>query len=180
MKLKTCMAALALCSALPMAMAAAPDCSNGTTVWGSFGPPGLKAFGNSFSSARTYSDCFTFSLAKPADSFGGVFEWDLSRSLSIDVTSVALYSSLNGLVEQVGTTDTSPSKFSFGSLAGGAATYTLEVVSEVAGSAGGWVNVGYRGLITTVATPVPEPAAYALGIVGLMVVGAWARLRRAR
>jgi hypothetical protein len=176
MKLKNCTAALALCSAVPMAMAAAPTC-NSTTGWGSLGPPGSQLFGNSFNSVGSYSDCFTFTLASQADSFGGVLEIDpLLNKLDINVKSVALY-----LGDAMIGRDTSPLLFSFGSLAGAAATYTLQVVSDVSRDWGvsNW-KVGYIGKIATVAAPVPEPAAYALAIVGLVVVGACALRRNPR
>ncbi len=56
---------------------------------------------------------------------------------------------------------------------GGAAVYTLQVASQVSE---GWglydSKVGYAGKIVTLASAAPEPAAYALAIVGLAVVGA--------
>jgi hypothetical protein len=166
MKLKTHLAALALCSAVPMA--AALDCTS-TTDWGRLDPLGLHhQLGKTFNSLGTYRDCFTFSLASPADSLSG----ELIKGGG--GKSVELFQG-DAIVPDG---DKSPHKFSFGSLAGGGG-YTLLVVSKDKGNSDN-PRVGYIGKITTVATSVPEPAAYALAVIGLIVVGAAALRRKPR
>jgi len=172
MKLKRFLASIALSMVAASAIAASPTCTN-TTGWGSLGPPGFEAFGNSFTSANTYTDCYTFSLSSPATSFGGAIELNtIFNKLDIDITSVSLYSGGTLLGS-----DSSPLFFSFGSLTGG--SYTLAISSKVTNDPGLWtVPVGYAGLITTIAAPVPEPGALALMVAGLAGIGGAMRLRR--
>jgi hypothetical protein len=175
MKLKTYLAALALCVAVPLSMAAAPSCDRNREL-GGLAPSGPMGFSSSFSSEGTYRDYFTFSLASQADSLSGELQPD---NKGIDLQSVALY---RGDV-MVGE-DSSPLLFSFGSLAAsGDAVYTLQVVSDVTEDLENNGNdkvkkiskveernkdkdkdkdnarVVYIGTITTVSAPVPEPAA---------------------
>lgn len=153
---------------------AAPVCSS-TTDWVTLGPPGLETFGNSFSAAGTYQDCYTFSLGATADSFGGMVEVDpIFNRLDIDLTAVSLFlgDSLIGL-------DASPFSFNFANLAGGG-IYTLVVASSVTRDPGLWnMRVGYVGAIATVAASggsVPEPGNPALLGLGLVALA----LRRRR
>jgi hypothetical protein len=160
---KSQLAGIALC--FGAASASAATCSK----LGSLGPPDIALFGNSFSSAGSYVDCFTFELSGPATSFGGVVELDPLSKLNIDVTSISLYASSGTSNWQP---DTTPLAFSFGGLVGGAGVvYTLQVVSTVVAGWGFNANVGYGGTIVTLASAAPEPSAYALAIAGLAVVG---------
>jgi hypothetical protein len=148
------------------------------------GPPGMRDFGNSFSSQGSYVDCYSFSLTALANSFGGVMEIDpwLNR-LDIDVTKVPLFSggtlggsTTGGLISW----DDSPYKFSFGSLSAG--TYTLAVSTTVWRDFGLFSDpVRYKGSIETtaasVASPAPEPASFAMMLAGLAGIGAVARRR---
>lgn len=172
MKCKSLLAGLAMTVAAAAATAAAPTCYS-TTAWNSLGPPDVEFFSNTFTSAGSYVDCYTFTLNSGANSFGGALEINtLFNKLDIDVTSVSLYLGST----QIGM-DTSPLGFSFGSLAGGG-LYTLAVASTVTNDPGWWkVPVGYVGLIATIAAPVPEPTAMALAVAGLLGVGALARRR---
>ena len=180
MKYKALFAGLAI--SLASSVSGAATCSSTPVSLGSMGPPGFSTFGGSFSSAGTYYDCFSFSLSGNAKSFGGTLEVDpFWNKLNISLKSVSLFSQ-DGT--RVGNKDTSPLTFSFGNLAGGA-LYTLQVVSNVivasgiVGTRGKNDNVGYAGVITTLASPAPEPAAYALAAAGLAIVGvsAWRRRR---
>jgi hypothetical protein len=175
MKLKTAMAGIAVALGASSAMAS-PSC-NSTTDWVSLGPPGLELFGKSFTSATngTHHDCYTFSLSSSATSFGGVLDINsLFNKLDIDVTKVSLYRN-SALVGE----DSDPLTFSFASLLSGG-IYTLMIDSIVTNDPGLWKTaVGYAGMITTIAAPVPEPALVALVLAGLVGVGA-ATARRGR
>jgi hypothetical protein len=157
---------LALCVSATSSMAAA--CTS-TKSLGGLGPPDIGLFGNSFSKVGSYVDCFTFSLGGPATSLGGVLEVDpLLNKLNIDVKSVSLFRADGTTMWQP---DTSPLAFNFSGLLGGV-VYTLQVASNVTSN---WLgdsrDVGYAGKIVTLASAAPEPAAYALAIAGLAVVG---------
>lgn len=185
MKLKHVAVAVAMVLSAP-AMAA--SCTGGYGL-GTLGPPGASWFGESFSRGGSYLDCYSFSLSSAADSFGGTLELDLSPSLSINVTGFSLFgggvqngattgSQINGLNNSWGSFNT----FSFGALAAG--TYTLVVASTVGGSGGSWwtTPVGYIGEIVTtrsapIASPAPEPATYAMMLLGLAGVAGVARRR---
>src|SRR5690349_13130834 len=111
---------------------ALPTCSS-TTDWVTLGPPGLETFGNVFSRAGNYYDCYTFSLGASADTLGVTLEIDpWLNKLDIDVTSVSLW--LNG--SSIGS-DTSPSYFTFSDLTQGG-IYTLIVDSVVTNDPGLW------------------------------------------
>jgi hypothetical protein len=157
---------LALCIGATSSMAAA--CTS-TKNLGGLGPPGIGLFGNSFSQSGSYVDCFTFSVASSATSGGIVGEIDpLLNKLNINVKSISLYSSNSSSALAV---DDSPFLFSFGGLLGGV-VYTLQVASSVTSAWGLYgSDVGYAGKIVTLASAAPEPAAYALAIAGLAVVG---------
>jgi PEP-CTERM motif len=170
MKLKVL---VTLCAALAGGSAMADSCSS-TSNFGNMGPPGFVLFGNSFDSAGSFNDCYTFSLNSAADSFGGVIEIDpWLNSLDIDVSSVSLFFGSN-LVSQA----SSPWSFGFGSLAAG--DYTLAVAGQI-GRDPGFTNasVFYGGSMATVAAAVPEPETYAMMLAGLFGVGAVARRRKA-
>ncbi len=181
MNLKSIAAAVALVLSAP-AMAA--TCSGGGSL-GTLGPPGAAFFGQAFSSAGSYLDCYSFSLSSAADSFGGVLEIDaLLNKLDIDVTGVSLFSGVSSIGQSTGgliSSDYTAGYFSFGSLAAGA--YTLAVASTVSRDAGLWNSpVGYLGLLATsratVASPAPEPETYAMMLAGLVGIGAMVRRRK--
>jgi len=164
--------ALGLGSVGASATAPAPACSS----LGTLGPPAIALFGNSFSRAGTYTDCYSFSLSSSTHAFGGTLEIDpMFNRLDIDVQSVSLYSG-----DTLLGTDSSPLFFSFGDLLGGA--YTLAVQSLVENDPGWWNKpVGYVGALVTVGAPVapvPEPSTYALMLAGLGAVAWVARRRR--
>jgi hypothetical protein len=156
MNIRAILASIALSVASTGAFAS--TCAN----WGSLGPPGLETFGNSFSAVGNYTDCYTFGLSAPSNSFGLNLSLDTPlNSLNIGVTTEILNAS-----GAVIATDSTPGFFSFSNLAAG--TYTLAILSDVTGGGLALVNtpVGYAGFITTLAAPAPEP-----GIVTLMLAG---------
>jgi len=168
-KISSIVSALALVAAACPAFAGCDKTSN----LGELGPPGLATFSNSFSSTGTFTDCYTFDLLGTADSFGGVLQsWDPLNKLGIDVKSISLWGgTLGGTL-----TDTSPLWFDFGGL--GKGHYTLAVSSIVDADWGIYKsNVGYAGAIATVSA-VPEPETYALMLLGLAAIGAFARRRQ--
>jgi PEP-CTERM motif len=186
MKLKLVAAAAVMVLSAP-SMAAV--CSGGYGL-GTMGPPGASWFGESFSRAGSYLDCYSFSLSSAADSFGGTWELDLSPTLSIDVTGFSLYSggvnqgaTTGSLVSGTNSSSGITNSFSFGALAAG--TYTLAVSSTIGRAGQSWwdVPVGYVGQIVTsrsapIASPAPEPATYAMMLLGLAGVAGVARRRK--
>jgi hypothetical protein len=159
--------------AIPVSM---PSCTS-TTNWGSLGPPGNQAFGQAFTSAGSYNDCYNFSLGSNADSFGGTTAWDLPlNSLDINLDQVSLYSNTT----MVGS-DQSPESFAFAGLVAGG--YTLVVSSVVTDNWGFYPLLAYTGQISTYkagagTTSVPEPTT--LTLLGLGMVAAAAVRRRRR
>jgi hypothetical protein len=171
MKIKSLVAALALMVAGPAAMASLATCGSGSTTLSS---GSTELFGNSFTSAQHFSDCFSFTLGSSADAFGGTLEFDPLSFLNIDVKSISLTggSLLSTLV------DYTPGTFSFDNLVAG--TYQLIVAGDVTKSWGLGLPVGYGGVLTTnaVVNPVPEPETYAMLLMGLGTVGWIARRRK--
>jgi len=175
MRVKSYTAALALTIGVTSAVGA--TCTSNATLSLGLGHDIAK----SFSAAGSYVDCFTFTTVARGSGFSGwLSESDpLLNKLNI-VSSVALYAgnTLLNLVKSVDFLNTQ--LFSFGSLAGGT-TYRLEVTSNVTSDPriiGTNRDVGYSGRIVTLAAAAPEPAAYALAIAGLAVVGAGVLRRR--
>ena len=174
MNKKMLLPALALVCAAPSAMASLASCGSGTTA---LGANSTELFGNAFSSAHTFSDCYSFSIGSSVNAFGGTLEIDPLSFLDIDVTSVTL--SGGGLATSL--VDNSPGSFSFNNLLAG--TYQL-VVSGLVTKGKDWSDilplpVGYAGSLSTHAVAaVPEPETYTLLAVGLGVMGWLARRRR--
>lgn len=171
MKIKSLVVALVLAVAGPAAMANLASCGSGSTA---IGAGSTEVFGNSFTSAQHFSDCFSFTLGSSANAFGGTFELDPLSYLNIDVKSVSLTggSLLSTLV------DYTPGTFSFSNLVSG--TYQLIVAGDVTKSWGLGLPVAYLGTLTThaVVSPVPEPETYAMLLMGLGTVGWIARRRK--
>ena len=175
MRFKTLVAAIALTMSGPAAFASLTSCGSGSTALSS---GSTELFGNAFSSARSFSDCYSFSIGAGADAFGGTLTIDPLSFLDITVNSVTLSGA--GLVTSL--VDVTPGVFSFSNLVAG--TYQLNVSGAVT-KGKGWddilpLPVGYAGSLTTNAavTPVPEPETYALLLMGLGTVGWMARRRK--
>ena len=174
MKFKTLVAALALTMSGSAAFAGLASCGSGTTAISS---GSTELFGNAFSSAQSFSDCYSFSVGTGSDAFGGTLTIDPLSFLDINISSVTL--SGTGLVTSL--IDTTPGVFSFSNLVAG--TYQL-VVSGLVTKGKGWddilpLPVGYAGSLTANAVaPVPEPETYAMLLMGLGTVGWIARRRK--
>jgi hypothetical protein len=158
---------------------------------GTLGFGSTQLIGNSFTSAGSYTDCYTFNLA-PANSdvFGSTIEIDNLSFLDIDLTSISLFS--GGVVsgETAGNElgSLSPAvPFSFDSLASG--TYSLVLVANVYRGVGFSsvlpLPVSYVGSITATASTqpippstVPEPETLALFSFGLIGIALRRRKRR--
>lgn len=165
---------LALAGALIFANAAhaaIATCGSGTT---SISSGSTELFGHSFTSAQSFSDCYSFTLPtnKPGDVFGGTLKVDPLSFLDIEISSIALGG--GGLLTTL--IDTTPGLFSFSGLLGG--TYQLVISGHVT-HGGGWddllpVPVGYAGALTfstAIAPAVPEPSTWAMMILGFAGVG---------
>lgn len=162
MKVKHLAAAAALTCAVASANAAGPFAPGSNLGFldnanvSFFGNPGIGSF----------SDNFTFSLANPGASLGGVFSFDLGSFLNITGLNVSLS---NGGGFSASDTDLSDGFF-FSSVPAGSFTFT------VAGLAGGLSGGAYQGSIGAV-TAVPEPAALVLALAGIGVLGLMRRRR---
>jgi len=164
--------------ALALFVLGASGAANATIIdLGAMGPPGLRIFGNDFSTVGGFSDQYNFSLSGPADSFGFTLAFDGSWVRDIDITGVGLSSDGTlGSAVWAASTDT----FSFSSLLAG--SYSLFVNGNVTGRNGGLLGggvVGYAGtLVTTSAKAVPEPGT--LGLYGVSLLGLYFVMRRKR
>lgn len=175
MKMKNWLAAVSLCAAALPAAACTQTFSLGT-----MGPPDIAAFGNSYTTAQSFKDCYAFSLNSTADAVGVVLEWDLSSRLNIDLLSLSILSNSGAVLATLN--DMLSPLFRFDNLSTG--SYRLAVSGIVTNDslkrASG--RVGYTGLLTTsmssVASPVPEAETLAMLALGLGVVG-WSLRRKA-
>jgi hypothetical protein len=160
------------------AHAAIASCSTGSTAIAS---GSTELFGSSFTSAQSFSNCFSFTLPtdQSTDVFGGTLEFDSLSFLDIDISSISLSGS--GLSTPL--IDTTPGVFSFNGLVGG--IYQLVVSGHVTRGTG-WddilpVPVGYAGALSVnqgVVAAVPEPSTWAVMILGFIGVGFMAYRRK--
>jgi hypothetical protein len=137
-------------------------------------------FGNSFLLWGGFTDYYSFSLGSGTEALGTTVTYDsLWQDISISSVTLQTY---NGSWSNWGSSakDTSPNEFSFSGL--GAGLYRL----VVAGDVGFQIDfkdplkpASYQGVIRSVASPAPEPAALGMALVGLMGVS-FAVMRRRR
>lgn len=139
-----------------------------------------KTFGNTFySDTSSFTDYYTFSIADPGTVSGTTSDtsYVIVFSKDVQLNSLTLSSTSGPAVSFL---DTTASTFSFGGLSAG--SYKLAVQGSVSGLLAGSGN--YSGTIKAVAAPVasaaPEPADFALTLVGLAGVGMLVRRRAAR
>lgn len=175
MKMKAWVAAISLCAAAIPAAACTQTFSLGT-----MGPPDIAVFGNSYTSAQSFKDCYAFSLGSTADAVGVVLQWDNSNRLDIDLLGVSLLSATGVLLGTLN--DMTSPFFQFSNLYSG--SYQLAITGQVTNDSLKRANgtVGYTGLLSTTATsvaaPVPEAETLAMLALGLGIVG-WSARRKA-
>lgn len=162
MHLKTLVAAASLACAATAASAASPF-APGSDL-GFLDNANVSFFGNP--ATGSFNDAFTFSLANPGTSLGGVFSFDLGTFLNITGLNV----SLSGGGFSASDSDLSDGFF-FAGVPSGSFTFT------VAGLANGLSGGAYQGSIGAVTSPVPEPAALVLALAGIGVLGLVRRRR---
>jgi hypothetical protein len=138
-------------------------------------------FGNSFLLWGGFTDYYSFSLGSGTEALGTTVSYD-SLWQDISISSVTLQSQTGSSWSDWGSSakDTSPNQFSFSGL--GAGLYRLVVSGDV----GFQIDLrdplspaSYQGVIKSVASPAPEPAALGMALVGLMGVS-FAVMRRRR
>lgn len=157
--------AVAALLALGAGTASAASCTSSFNL-GSMGPPAGALLGNTFTSAGTFTDCYSFSLNAPAQALGVTLEYDLMSMLNIDITTIALSggSLVGSVVGNFATPLPGGTGFSFSSLAAG--VYELAISGTLTNQWGiAEAKTGYFGGMTT--APVPEPETYAMMALGL-------------
>src|SRR4051794_11585658 len=164
---------IALAAAL---LAASPVMASTCKSLGAMAPGYVAVFGNSFTDAQHFNDCYSFHLGNEADVVGVTVQWDWASTLNIALSSVSLTGA--GIASSI--SDPTPQSFTFSDLHMG--DYQLAIAGDVTGSGSEWGSVGYAGLITTtapsIASPVPEPANLAMLGLGFGIV-AWGVRRKA-
>lgn len=138
-------------------------------------------FGNTFSSTSNFTDYYSFTIGGNSNgAAGSTFDtaWNFVLT-GVDVTSITL----SGGSLSSALVDNSPGSFIFTGLGNG--TYTMAVSGN---STWGLFSSSYNGTIhaiTTasstapVASPAPEPADFAMALMGLAGVGYMVRRTRA-
>lgn len=141
-------------------------------------------FSNSFFSSGTFTDYYTFSIgANSSGAAGNITDSDLSFfTRDLDVTKIVLS---GGSLGSALTDTNADDGFSFTGL--GAGAYTMALTVKVGA---GFLTAGsYSGTIhaivnaapsAPVASPAPEPADFAMALMGLAGVGFMVRRRSAR
>ncbi|RZL01200.1 MAG: hypothetical protein EOP36_12605 [Rubrivivax sp.] len=141
---------------------------------------GDTKFGNTFYSAGTFTDYYTFSIgANSSGAAGNITDTDWSIfTRDVDVTKITLS---GGTLASAVSDSNADDGFSFSGL--GAGAYTMALTLQV--GSGFLTSGSYNGTIhavaatAPVASPAPEPADFAMALMGLAGVGFMVRRSRA-
>ena len=117
------------------------------TSLGSLGPPGVTSFGDSFSSAGSFTEIYTFNVASSADLLALTLALDFSPSLNISIGSPQLFSGNPGGSSAVVAALTGCTSVVCSWDVASAGNYFLEITGNVTSSGFSLLNlpVGYSG-----------------------------------
>lgn len=127
-----------------------------------------KNFYHSFLGKGSFADIFTFTLPSNVTGVqGDTTEWDYGPGLQLDLSSATLTGTGIGAMVDANPND----GFAFTGLTGGG-SYSLTFTGKVTGSGAFVFPVGYsNGAYFGSVSPVPEPEAMALALLGLLTTG---------
>lgn len=138
-------------------------------------------FGNTFTSAQSFADVYTFSIAADGDVHGATEDYSATVFFrDVNLTTLTLFSQPSGVLvfQEVSVPNTY--EFTFGGLTAG--SYSLRVTGTVSKSMfGAMDSASYDGFIATtaaVASPAPEASDFAMAVMGLAGVGLLVRRRK--
>ncbi len=144
---------------------------------------GDTSFGNTFYSSGTFTDYYTFSIgANSSGAAGNITDSDLSFfTRDVDVTQIVLSGgTLSSALKDINADD----GFSFVGLGAGSYTMALTVKVGTGFLTSGYYNGTIHAVVNQtptapVASPAPEPADFAMALMGLAGVGFMVRRSRA-
>lgn len=173
-------------AAAAVLMAVAAQAGAATTAVGLMGST-AASLGNTFNTKGTFTDYYTFTIGAGSNGIAGSTTDTAKTSTVRDVAVTKFVLSGGTLGSSLLTDSTIGDGFSFVGL--GAGSYTLAVTVDVS-TTSAWLNnnsTSYKGSYTgsfralaapaSVASPAPEPADFAMALIGLAGVGVMVRRR---